>query len=128
MTNLDMGRGIAPFTITLTFLAVVMLVGPINTARADFNFTKIVDTHTPVPGGGGANFNFNGSDVPAVSGDRVVFDTADMTIWTATRSGNGLRKLITSRTRIPGGWGRFRQFFGNYVQIHGEIIVVIADN
>ena len=97
-------------------------------ASAAFTFTKIVDTNTPIPGGTG-NFSFNGSDTPAVSGLHVVFDTGDETIWAARINGSRLRREITPGTTIPpGNLGTFQQYYGDYVQLQGNTVVLVGDN
>ncbi len=70
-------RWIAFISVILATIATALASVP---AKA-FQFRKIVDTSTPIRDGSGAFFNFNNSDVPAVGGDWVVFDTGDMTIW-----------------------------------------------
>ena len=107
----------------LTLAAIAAAIGFADPAAA-YRFKKIVDTQTLIPGGGGALFNFNNSDLPAISGDRVVFRSTDRTIWTATKSGQGLMSVITTQDRIPGGWGKFHQDSGNSVAIDGDTVVI----
>src|SRR5205085_9204867 len=52
----------------------------------------------------------------------------DLVIWRAAPNGRRLRKLITPDTKIPGGWGKFTQWYGNTVQISGDSLVLIGDN
>ena len=101
---------------------------PAPRIAAAFTFTKVVDTHTKVPGGAGAYFDFNVTDAPAVSGGNVVFDTGDSVIWTATTSGGNLKKVLTPDTFIPFGHGaKFTQFYGEFVSIAGNTVVVDAE-
>jgi hypothetical protein len=102
-----------------------------STGAAAFQFRKIVDTDTPIPGGGG-NFGFNNSSLPAVDRNWVVFSTGDMTLWRSTRIGTQLKKLVTANTFIP-GWRdsagerlKFSQFYGQFMQVFGDTLVVVA--
>ena len=106
-------------------LALIVLACPAHPAQAGFRIKKIVDNYTPIPNGGGATFSPRGA--PGTSGDWVIFDTGDLTIWRSTPSGKRLKKLITQNTPIPGGWGNFHQFFANYAQISGDTLVLVAD-
>jgi hypothetical protein len=114
--------------VCLAVTAIIAAAAPIGSAAAAFKFKRIVDTDTPVPGGGGATFTFNNSDIPAVSGDRVVFGTADGFVWTAKPNGKGLTKVITPDTKVPGQASKFRQIFGDWVQIVGDTVVLVGDN
>lgn len=106
-------------------LALIVLACLAHPAQAGFRIKKIVDNYTPIPNGGGATFSPRGA--PGTSGDWVIFDTGDLTIWRSTPSGKRLKKLITQDTPIPGGWGNFHQFFANYAQISGDTLVLVAD-
>jgi len=112
-------------TLGLALAAIAAAIGSTDPAAA-YLFRKIADTQTLIPGGGGAFFNFNNSDLPAISGDRVVFRSTDKTIWTATKAGQGLMSVITTQDRIPGGWGKFHQGSGNSVAIDGDTVIINA--
>jgi hypothetical protein len=119
----------------MTVLARVLVVssailGASITGAAAASFTKVVDTHTLIPRGGGATFGLSNTSVPAVSGDRLVFLSTNPggTIWTVGSNGRGFKKVIGPRTRIPpGGFGRFQQFFGDYAAIHQDTVVLVGD-
>jgi hypothetical protein len=100
----------------------LLAAAPASAASA---FKKIVDSNTPIPGGGGATFNVFLAGVPAVSGDRVVFLAGNETYWTATIRGHKLRPIVDLTTRVPGGHGAtFHQGRGGtFVQIHGNTVV-----
>lgn len=90
-----------------------------------FAFRKIVDTHTLVPGTS-EFFSFNASDVPAIDGMSVVFDTGNQTYWTATLGKSGKRKILSSSRKIPGWNGTFQQFYGDTVRISDGTVVFVG--
>lgn len=106
---------------TLAFLAA--------SPAAAFTFTKIVDTNTPVPNGGGANFSIGLGYRPAVSGGNVAFLANTGEVWTSTITGTVKRKAIIPAFTIPGGGGaHFQLSFADFVQIHGNTVVLVGED
>jgi hypothetical protein len=108
-------------------------VGPAAAGGPEaFKFTKVADTDTTVTGGG--KLQFGTTDTPAVSGGTVVFiagnsATGERATWTAKTNGSDLKKVITPKTRVPpGGLGTFKQYFGDWVQIYRNTVVLVGDN
>ena len=89
-------------------LALALSIAPAGSALGAFTFEKIVDTSTPVPGGGSAFTIF--WSVALDSGD-VVF-LADTTTGRGiyTTSGGVLSVVADSSTPMPGGPGNFGSF------------------
>jgi hypothetical protein len=108
------------------FVAATAAFGSARPAAAAFQFHKIVDNTTLIPNGGGAHFEVRGA--PAVGDGWVAFENNDLTIWRATTTGTQIGKVITTATVIPDGFGTFKQYFPNYMQVNGSTLVLVGDS
>ncbi len=93
------------------FLALVTVIGftPLLPAMAQFTFTRVASTATPVPGGTG-NFDFMG--YPVTDGQRVYFNGADADGHVGVFGGTGgtLVTVADWNTLLPGTNETFTSF------------------
>lgn len=103
---------------------------PDSAAAAAFTIQKIVDNDEVMPGST-EKFGFNGSDVPAIDGGRVVFgNEKNKTVWTAHADGTALTKVTGPETPVPpGGTENFLMEDGQDVtisKIHTGTVVFVG--
>jgi hypothetical protein len=103
----------SPGHAALAVLAVIAAccAGPKRLAAIDFEYVKIFDTNTAIPGGTG---NFTGFDgYPSLNGDRVASlggGVSDSSYGVYTDAGGALHAVADRGTPIPGGTGNFTFF------------------
>jgi hypothetical protein len=114
------------FLFYLVAIAVSLSGFPMSKANAaSFKFTKVVDNYTKIPGTNDY-FGFNGSDVPAICGDVVVFDAGDCSVWAGLVGNTTLTKIFDTATKVPGSQDTFFQYYGNTLQVFNNTIVFVG--
>lgn len=105
-------------TVAFAILAFASSARMISARPSTWEFIKIVDTATPVPGGTG-NFSELGS--PVMSGGKIAF-RGNSGIYTRNVLGNStLSALVDTNTTIPGGTETFSWFSGTPGFDNGDI-------
>ncbi len=98
--------------LTRVLLLTIGLAGVLGRAPSapgiDFDFVKIADTDTTIPGGTG---NFTTFGTPALDGNHVAFSGGPGLDHTGIYSfANGLARVADTNTPIPSGTGNFAEF------------------
>jgi hypothetical protein len=88
----------------------IWVLGVPRILAAEFNFTKIADLSTPIPGGTG---NFTSFGVPSIDNGSIAFigsgTSSQHGVYLGTLGG-GIVKLADTNTPIPSGVGNFTSF------------------
>ncbi len=115
----------------LAFSLIVSLLAGGNALAANFNFTKVVDSNTPIPGGTG---NFNTFYTPSLDNKSVAFVGRGNSNFPGgqffqeglyTTVGGSLNVIADRSTPIPNGTGNF-QFFLDQTLDNGSVAFIGA--
>ena len=100
--------------------------------QGGLNYTKLVSTATPVPGGTGNFSALQASGVPLARGGIVVFSALDSSspanpgLYTVLTSGGPVSLVANQNTPSPSGGGGFTAFNGDGQSTYGDFLSIAA--